>query len=84
MFSFLGHKAYGILTPQPGIKPTPPALEGKVFTTGPLVKSPTLTYFIDIHNVLFLSAMSVHLLPAFKTTYLYSFLFSRLVELIEK
>ena len=81
---FFNHEACGILGPQPGIKPTPPALEGKVFTTGPLVKSPTLTYFIDIHNVLFLSAMSVHLLPAFKTTYLYSFLFSRLVELIEK
>ena len=77
-------EAYRILASLPGIECAPPALEGKVFTTGPLVKSPTLTYFIDIHNVLFLSAMSVHLLPAFKTTYLYSFLFSRLVELIEK
>ena len=34
MFSFLGHKAYGILTPRPGIKPTPPAWEGVVLTTG--------------------------------------------------
>ena len=33
-FWFLGPKAYGILAPQPGIKPTPPALEGKVLTTG--------------------------------------------------
>ena len=31
---FWGYKACGILTPQPGIKPTPPALEGKVLTTG--------------------------------------------------
>ena len=35
MFWFFGHKACGILAPQPGIKPTPPALEGKVLTTGP-------------------------------------------------
>ena len=34
-----GHDACGILTPQPGIKPTPPALEGKVLTTGPPGKS---------------------------------------------
>ena len=35
MFWFFGHKACGILAPQPGIKPTPPTLEGKVLTTGP-------------------------------------------------
>ena len=29
-----GHKACGILTPWPGIEPTPPALEGEVLTTG--------------------------------------------------
>ena len=29
MFWIFGHKACGILTPQPGIEPTPPALEGK-------------------------------------------------------
>ena len=34
MFWFFGHKACGILAPQPGIKPTPPALEGEVLTTG--------------------------------------------------
>ena len=33
VFWALGHKAYGILPPRPGIKPTPPALEGKVLTT---------------------------------------------------
>ena len=32
---FYGHKACGILAPQPGIEPVPPALEGEVLTTGP-------------------------------------------------
>ena len=32
---FGGHEAYGILVPQPGIEPAPPALEGKILTTGP-------------------------------------------------
>ena len=32
--------ACGILVPQPGIKPTPPALEAWVLTTGPPGKSP--------------------------------------------
>ena len=31
---FFGHKAHGILAPYPGIKPTPPAMEGKMLTTG--------------------------------------------------
>ena len=39
MFSFFGHKAYGILALLPGIKPTPPMLEGKGLTPGPLRKS---------------------------------------------
>ena len=34
MFWFFGHKAYWILALQPGIKLAPPALEGKVLTTG--------------------------------------------------
>ena len=34
-----GLEACGILAPQPGIEPTPPALEGKVLTTGPPGKS---------------------------------------------
>ena len=34
VFWFFGHEACGILAPQPGIKPTPPALEGEVLTTG--------------------------------------------------
>ena len=34
MFWIFGHKAYGILAPWLGIEPIPPALEGKVLTTG--------------------------------------------------
>ena len=34
MSVFSGHEACGILAPQPGIEPTPPALEGEVLTTG--------------------------------------------------
>ena len=34
-----GRKACGILAPQPGIEPAPPALEGEVLTTGPPGKS---------------------------------------------
>ena len=36
---FFGHKARGILAAWPGVKPTPPALEGEVLTNGPLGKS---------------------------------------------
>ena len=39
MFWCFGHEACGILAPQPGIEPTPPALEGEVLTTGPSGKS---------------------------------------------
>ena len=38
MFWFFGHMSYGILAPQPGIKPKPPALGGGVLSTGPPVK----------------------------------------------
>ena len=34
VFGFFGHKARGILTPQPGIKPAPAALEGEISATG--------------------------------------------------
>ena len=30
-----GHEAYGILVPEPGIKPASPALEDRELTTGP-------------------------------------------------
>ena len=35
MFWCFAHKAWEILAPQPGMEPTPPALEGKLLTTGP-------------------------------------------------
>ena len=37
---FFDPKACGILVPQPGIKPTTPALEGEALTTGPPGKAP--------------------------------------------
>ena len=36
---FFGHKACGILAPQPGIEPVPSALEGEVLTARPPGKS---------------------------------------------
>ena len=39
MFWFFGHGACGILAARTGVKPAPPALGGKVFTTGPPGKS---------------------------------------------
>ena len=33
------------LSSQPGIKPTPPALEGEVLTTGPVGQAPSLPIF---------------------------------------
>ena len=41
VFFLGGHKACGILAPRLGIKSTPPALEGKVLTTGLPGKSPS-------------------------------------------
>ena len=40
IFIFLGLKACGVLSPQPGIEPTSPTLEGEVLTTEPPGKSP--------------------------------------------
>ena len=37
--------AYGILVPQPGREPGPPALEGRFLTTGPPGKSPESKFF---------------------------------------
>lgn len=39
VFGFFDHEAGGILAPQPGIKPSPSALEGNILTTGPPGKS---------------------------------------------
>ena len=48
MFSFFGHKARGILAPQPRIEPAPPALESEVLTTGQPGKSQRLG-FLSVH-----------------------------------
>ena len=39
MLWFFGQEVCEILTPQPRIKPAPPALEGEALTSGPLGKS---------------------------------------------
>ena len=46
MCYFIGCKACGILAPQPGIEPSPLALEGEFLTTGPPGKS--LNAFLKI------------------------------------
>ena len=47
-FWLFDHEAWGILTPQPGIEPAPPALEGEVLATGPPEKSSTC--ILDLHR----------------------------------
>ena len=59
MFWFFGPEAYGILAPQPGIEPAPPALEGEVLTTGPPGKS--LRVFI-MNRFEFWQMLFLHLL----------------------
>ena len=55
MFWFFGHEACGILAPLPGIKPTTPALEGEVLTSGLPGKSWVRPLFRDIpQNIMFL------------------------------
>ena len=49
MFWFFGHETCGILAPQPGIEPTPSALEDKVLTTKPPGKS---LYYEFLRNFL--------------------------------
>ena len=49
MFWFFGLQAYGISAPGPRIKPTSPALEGDVLTTGPPGKSLDVKLFIGVH-----------------------------------
>ena len=51
MFWIFGQEACGILVPWPGIRPTPPALESEVLTTGPPGKS--LTIFFALENSYF-------------------------------
>ena len=51
MFCFFGREARGILAPQPGIEPAPPALEVEVLTTGPPGKS-LLQLFLNLKFLL--------------------------------
>ena len=69
MFWFFGHQAFGILTPWPGIKPTPSALEGRVLTGGLPGKS--LMICLDMYNSLHLKhgcPISILLLTECKTS----------------
>ena len=59
MFWFLGHEVCGNLTPWPGIKPTPLALEGEALTTGLPVKSLYHILLMAKFNFFFLSRKSV-------------------------
>ena len=54
-FWFFGCEAHGILVPHPGIKPAPPALEGKVLTTGLPRKSHLSLTFKLFFKIFFLS-----------------------------
>ena len=48
-FNFQPHPmAYGILAPQPGTKPTPSGLEGRVLTAAPRGKSQLAPFFISL------------------------------------
>ena len=47
-----GCESCGILAPQPGIEPTPPALEGEVLTIGPPGKSQTLLNYTFVMNII--------------------------------
>ena len=45
---FFGPEACGTLVPSPGIKPTPPVLEGEVLTTGLAGKTPPLLFEVSL------------------------------------
>ena len=54
VFWFSGQQACGILAPWPGIVLSPPALEGKILTTGPPGKSQQFTFFFFFQQFIFL------------------------------
>ena len=62
MFWFFGCEACGILGPQPGIKPAPPALECEVLTTGLPAKSLTICFYIYSDSFELHRNIPVHLL----------------------
>ena len=54
----------GILVPQPGIEPAPPALEGEILTAGPPEKSPSVfclfvCFLVNFFLSLFFDALGV-------------------------
>ena len=63
MFLFFGPKAHGVLAPQQGIEPTPPALEGKVLTTGLLGKFEHFIVALDLIYLLNRYSLSVYYRP---------------------
>ena len=65
-FSFLGHKACGILAPRPGIRPAHTALEGEVLITGLPGKSPGCfcLFFFFLSRALELTQVSQVVQPA--------------------
>ena len=76
MFWFFGYKACGILAPWLGIRPAPPALEGKVLTTDHQ-GSPTILLVAGGSHVIEFSPMDygymfnvwrpIHFLPLLQT-----------------
>ena len=50
VYWFFGCEACGILVPWPGIKPTPPTLEGKVLTTQPPGKSLHVSFWTMVFS----------------------------------
>ena len=54
VFWFSGQQACGILAPWPGIVLSPPALEGKILTTGPPGKSQQFIFLIGRNWAIFL------------------------------
>ena len=51
LFWIFGPEACGIFAPWPGIEHAPPALEGKVLTTGPPGKFHSILFFSELLNI---------------------------------
>ena len=60
VFVFFCHEEWGILAPQPEIEPTPPALEGKILTSGPPGKSPLQFLIVHAFGVMSKNSSCVH------------------------
>ena len=55
---FFGCEACGILAPQPGLKPAPPALEDEVLTTGPPGRSLVIIIYLPVWKTYYLDEWS--------------------------